>query len=407
MKKSLPYIIGIVVTLLLVAVIAAGSRKKKVHEMDERLTFRQKDKIPYGTSAALALLPALYPDAEIYTDKKAPGYWADINSSSYNQAVVIVSRVFNANEYEIDQLISFVEKGNYVFILSKNFSEDAEKFFNFSYGQNGFDDYLADEDSMMLTLSKPAYSNEKYYTFPGKRFEGWFTFIDTLHTTVLGKSINGKPDFIQFKRGQGSIFIHTAPVAFSNYFVLHKNNVEYFEKAMSVIPKGVEKILWNEYYLDKKINSSNEDKEPSWLNVLFRYPAFKWGLLTALFALILYVLLGMRRRQRMIPLHQKPKNDSMDFVKTMGRLYYDRKDHDNLARKMAVYFLEHVRTAYKIPTHTLDDEFVQALHYKSSYPFAELQQIISFISYLQNNPSVKEIQLKGFHKQLETFYQNT
>ena len=85
----------------------------------------------------------------------------------------------------------------------------------------------------------------------------------------------------------------------------------------------------------------------------------------------------------MIPAHPRPQNDSLDFVKTMGRLYYDRKDHQNLAKKMSVYFFEHVRSTYKLPTHTLDEAFVEALHYKSGYSLEKLNEIIAFVQYPQ------------------------
>jgi hypothetical protein len=123
--------------------------------------------------------------------------------------------------------------------------------------------------------------------------------------------------------------------------------------------------------------------------------------------LALLALLGSRRKQRPIPKIEKPKNDSLDFVKTVGRLYYDRRDHTNLARKMAVYFLGHVRGQYKISTQVLDENFIRDLHYKSGYGMEGIKELVGFIGYLQSGSTVSENQLKGFHQQLEMFYQNT
>ena len=109
----------------------------------------------------------------------------------------------------------------------------------------------------------------------------------------------------------------------------------------------------------------------------------------------------------MIPDYSKPRNESLDFVKTMGRLYYERRDHQNLAKKMGIYFLEHVRSNYKLPTHTLDDQFTEALHFKSGHSRGDLNEIVSFVQYLQDDGSVNEQQLIHFHNQLESFYQNT
>ena len=215
-----------------------------------------------------------------------------------------------------------------------------------------------------------------------------------------------RPNFIQLKAGRGNFFIHLEPLAFSNYFLLHKNNIAFYEKAMSVVRPGIKKIAWDVYYLNKK-EKQPPRKRDGWMTVLFRYPAFKAGLLTAMLGLILYVLVEMRRKQRPIPVIKKPKNDSLDFVKTIGRLYYDKADHRNLCRKMSAYFLEHVRNKYKLPTGTLDDEFIKSLHLKSGADETEIRGIISFIISLENAGMITPGQLTGFHKRLESFYKKT
>src|SRR5690606_28820304 len=116
--------------------------------------------------------------------------------------------------------------------------------------------------------------------------------------------------------------------------------------------------------------------------------------------------LNMRRRQRMIPQWVKPKNESLDFVKTMGRLYYQKKDHLNLARKMGAYFLDHIRSRYKLGTLKLDDNFVKDLEFKTGYHYNNIKQLVDFINFLEMAPAVSDGQLAEFHKQLELFYQN-
>lgn len=404
MKKLLPYII-VVSVLSLITLLIIRSNGKRTRKMDERITLREKDKIPYGFAAAKDLSVSLFPNAVIYQDENVPGYWDEISMDSDKQAVIVVAGYFNGDDTEIGRLMRFVKNGNYVFIIAQSFSEEAQSAFRFAYDQDGSLFFGGGSDSLKVRLMKPFFSSDSLYIYPGKKFGSWFESIDTLHTTVLGRNEKNHPNFIRFNYGDGALFIHSAPLAFSNYFILHKNNVHYFEQTMSVIPGDINKIIWNEYYLVNR--RSKDNKEPNWLSVLLRYPEFRWGFLTLLFLLLLWLLLNSRRKQRMIPDHPKPKNDSLDFVKTMGRLYYDRKDHQNLAKKMSVYFLEHVRSTYKLPTHTLDDSFIETLHYKSGYPAGDLNEIIAFVQYLRNNGSVNEEQLINFHDQLESFYQNT
>lgn len=407
MKKLLPYIITFGV-LALVALIIIGANRRMPRRMDERITLKEKDKIPYGMSAARRFCESMFPQASVSSDSKSPGYWESITTTSGNQAVILVGGFFNADEYELKQILRFVENGNYMFIIAKAFSTDAQAAFVFSNRQDNLSVFLGvQSDSLRLKLEPPSFTSDSLYVYPGKKFESWFETIDTSHTVILGRNETG-PNFIRMDRGQGSVFIHTAPLAFSNYFILHKNNIRYFEQVMSVLPPDVKRVVWNEYYLSKKSGNNNDnERKTNWLGVLFRYPEFKWGLLTILFGILLFVLLASRRRQRMIPAYSRPRNESLDFVKTMGRLYHDRRDHQNLAKKMGLYFLEHVRSTYKLPTHTLDESFIEALQYKSGHPRGDLNEIVSFIQYLQDNGSVNENQLTIFHNQLESFYQNT
>lgn len=405
MKKYWPYMItGGIIALIIVVVL--GASQKMPRRMDERITLREKDKVPYGTAAARALISSLFPRAAVSSDNNSPGYWDTVSLKSGHQAVILMCGNFNADGYELRRILNFAAGGNYVFIIARSFSTDAQTVFNFSSGQNDLATlFNTADDSLRVRLSRPYFSSDSEFTYPGKRFEGWFDAIDTPHTAVLGRN-ETNPDFIRMDIGAGRVFLHSAPLAFSNYFILHKNNIRYFEQALSVIPPDVSRIVWNEFYLNKK-SSDNREKKPNWLGVLFRYPPFRWGFLTALLGILLFVLLNSRRRQRMIPPHPQPTNESLDFVKTMGRLYYERRDHLNLARKMSVYFMEHVRSAYKLSTHTLDEAFTEALHYKSGYPEEELKEIISFIQSLKGEGTVNEQQLIHFHNQLESFYQNS
>jgi hypothetical protein len=406
MRKYLPYLLGLIVFILFAALIIAGNKNPE-RKLDERITLRQRDKIPYGMSVAKTLVPKIFPDASVFSDNNSPGNWDSLSATSYNQAVVLVSKDFNADEYELSRLLQFAQQGNYIFIIAKSFSYDAEKFFKFSYNRYGFDGFVNPaDDSLAVKLEMPFFASDQTFRYPGKRYESSFYSLDTAHCTVMGRNGDGQPDFVRFVAGNGAIFVHIAPLAFSNYFILHKSNYKYFQNALSVIPAKVEKVLWNEYYLSKPASTSRKVK-PSWFRVLLSYPAFRWGLFTGILVLLLAVLSGMRRRQRMIPPYSKPTNDSLDFVKTMGRLYHDRRDHLNLARKMSVYFLENIRNRYKLPTHVLDEEFTRALHYKTGYPLEELTEIISVINALEKEPSVTEKQLSDFHQKLELFYQNT
>ena len=400
MKKYFIYIILAVVVALLTIMLFA---KKRERVMDERITLRITDKIPYGMYVAYALLPKIFPGASVTHDKTSPANWKSITTEKSNQAVFLMAKDFDAEDFELSRLFSFAKNGNYVFIIAHSLSFEAAKFFACADNGNfyGFDM----PDSLQVNLVKPPFAIETPFVFPGKSYESYFSKIDTATTLNLGKGNNGNTNFIRLKAGDGAIYIHLAPLAFSNYFLLHKNNIGYYKNAFSVIPNTVSAAVWNDYYLTKL--PAKKERDPGWFRVLLKYPSFRWGLLTALATLTLFVLLEMRRKQRMIPEFEKPKNDSMDFVKTIGRLYFDKGDHKNLATKMGVHFFDHIRNKYKLSTHTIDDDFINTLHYKTAYPLQEITSIVRFIQFTNSAPAISEHQLSEFHKQLELFYQNS
>jgi len=406
LKKYLPYILGLLLFSAIAILVFTGDDKKAPHKFDPRITLRTKDKIPYGTYAAFTNLKYLFRNATILTSRREPGFWDSVSNYDPQQAFITITDRFGADEYEMNRLIKFAEKGNDVFISARYLSAVADE--KLGCNSSAFDfSYVPVEDlqeNMSISLVAPPFNSKVEFNYPGKTVNSFFTSIDSSTTDVLGVDEKGRPNFIHLSAGKGNFYVQLEPLAFSNYFILHKNNIDYYEKVISLINPATRKIVWDEYYLYKPKVSESPEKNKGWMSVLLKYPAFKAALITAICSLVLFVLLEMRRKQRYIPVVSKPRNDSLDFIKTIGRLYYDNADHKNLCRKMSAYFLEHVRTKYKLATGNLNEEFIENLQFKSGVNEEQLRKIISFINNLNENNVVTQRQLMNFYKQLETFY---
>src|SRR5438067_4959746 len=137
-----------------------ASRGKPIRRMDERITLRQRDKIPYGTAVAKQLLPSLFPQANFPFDSRFPGSWDSIETYHSNQAVILIANYFDAEEEELDRLSNFVNKGNTVFIIARSFSHAASRYFHFTFN-NYFDfENVDEEDSLQLKLIKPLFTTD-------------------------------------------------------------------------------------------------------------------------------------------------------------------------------------------------------------------------------------------------------
>jgi hypothetical protein len=219
--------------------------------------------------------------------------------------------------------------------------------------------------------------------------------IDTT-AQVLGLTA-GKPDFIRYRVGDGHISLHAAPLVLSNYFLLQPGNREYLDAIWHSLPANISVVYWNEYY--------KRTTEKSNMNVLLKYPATRWALIIAVCTLLLYVLFGLKRIQRIVPILPPVENASVSFVETVGRLYFNKGDHANLAGKMTQHFLEWVRSHYYLDTSELNEAFARRLAAKSGKPEAEVNALLNRIHELRLGAvDVTPEYLYELYRSIQSFY---
>lgn len=399
MRKNLP--LFLVLALLLAGGFYLARRAGSQHRFDERVTLRRDDRIPYGTYLAREALPKLFPNAYIYNEPEAPGHWDSLATYESRQAIVLVGYYINADNDEVSELMRFASHGNYVYIIGVEFSDALGDALRISTEHSLLE---VGYDSMEVRLEAPRFAGRSFH-YPGTDRSGALVRQAPDSTVLLGTR-GGSPNFLQFRVGKGAVFFHSSPLTFSNYFLLQPGNEDYLSGALSVLPPDLRRVAWSEYYLSKDDDGKDSNNSKGWLSVLFQYRSFAWALWLFLLLVVLYAASEMRRRQRWIPPYERPQNDSLDFVETVGRLYYDQRDHYDLAGKMIQYFLDHVRQQYKIPTMALDEEFVRRLEARSGYPRASIERLLALVADIRAVGRASEQQLTALYQQLENYYQH-
>lgn len=405
MKKALPYIIGAILLLIVLALLFGGGGKT----FDHRITLNKKDKIPYGTYVAYNNLSYLFPGTKININKKAPGLWEDsvLRYDSANQALIIITKVFNPGDDELRELFHFVSSGNDVFISAREFNIPAQDFFHLSSTADYSDYFTINNsqgfDTLNVQLMHPPFSEKNNkYQYPGRKYYTYFSRFDSTMSYVLETLPDTNAVMLRIKAGEGSFYIHGAPLTFSNYFLLHKENFSHYNQLLSVISPNITKVAWDEYFIHKP--AYDQKKDPSPFRILMEQKSFRMAIYTALAGLIIFVLLGLKRNQRQIPRITPHKNDLLEFVKTIGRLYFQKRDNKNICQKMGVYFTEHVYNHYKINTGNMDAEFVTKLSNKSGVSPSLIQSIVDYISFVNTETAVHDQQVTEFYQLLEKFY---
>ncbi len=403
--------------ILLLSVLGGCNLGQK-KTMDQRVTLKKIDKIPYGTYVAYENLKYIFPDADLEVNKTSPAlYTSNIHQYSFGSdgtldrekvLYVIITPSFYPDEKEYDAIMKFIGAGNHVFISAFNwgglFKDSLLLETNFHlptlgyFGQDSIDSYT--EDSLWVSINNPVTADSMSFTYPGRSDHYYLDKIDSIYATVLGKDQEAQPDLIrQTYTGGGSILIHTDPLALTNFFLLHKNNNEYYNNLFSYLPQSITHVEWDEYFRKGR-------KKFSSLQVIMSDDGLRTAFWLVLLLFLLIYLFESKRRQRIIPIIKPLKNTSLDFVKTVGRLYYQYHDNKNLGNKMSVHLFDHIRQRYNLSTNIPDEKFVQQLAYKSGYDKEKLLALVYRARMIQDFPNISDHDLMEFQKQTEAFYKH-
>lgn len=373
----------------------SGCNLSRLKTLDRRVTLKRRDKIPYGTKVAYDGLSYLFPNATISYSEKSP---SGLQSGEGKKACIIVVTSIDPSPSDISAIMDFVGEGNHVFISARRFGDSLLHTLGLkaSYGVPLY----GDPDSLRLSVYHPVTGDSLSFAYPGDSYDGWINSFDAQYTTVLGRDHFGRPDFVRFTyKGGGSLYLHFAPLAFSNFFLLHKNNRAYYEDALSYLPQTIQEVIWDGYFV---YGGSQKGFSPLQYILSIRPLAWAFWLLLLLF-LVIY-LFESKRRQRPVPVIRALQNTSLDFVRTIGRLYFQRRDNHNLAIKMLTHFQDQVRTRYNLVATTLDDDFVARLAYKTGYQRENLSRMVGYMRELPSKAYVPDAELMELHRQLEEFY---
>lgn len=400
--------------LLIVSFLLTTGCGNSGKQINERVTLWRKDKIPYGTFYAYEELARIFPDAEIVIDKEGDKknnvFGIGDNNLDYKVelhkgkvADIIITPTVNMEAEDLQRMMNFVYGGNKLFISAFELSPlllDTLKL-----DTHYFRATSNSSDSLNISILHPKTYDKQSFTYPGKSYDNYFTSLDSGYTTILGWNEDGLPNFVKISyESGGAIYLHLAPMAFTNFFLLHKKNKEYYDQVFSNIPAGTELVKWDETFRNKSASSGGSSSTSRIFNWMMKQPALAMGLWLLLALFLLLFIFEAKRKQRLIPVRPPLKNTSLDFVKTIGRLYFQRRDNRNLAIKMTAHFQDFVRTKFAIPTSRMDEAFEKKLAYKTGIDAEVIGDIIYQAKYLADQSSVTDNELQLFNKQLENFY---
>ncbi|MFQ5651038.1 MAG: DUF4350 domain-containing protein [bacterium] len=424
-KKSDIKFMAVLGVLLVIATVMILSTPEPV---DWSFSFSRDDTIPYGNRILNELLAELFPGQEIRVSER-PLYntltGTDVesqrhlirerlqaatpeppatrslerperpaglapHSSRQDTNYIIINSAFNPDDLDVRELLHFVARGNSVFIAAHEFSGA----FADSMGIETDAEFVV-QDSVSLNFVNPALHAADDYVYRKGTADFYFDRFDTASAVVLGMNSELKANFIRCALKEGEVYLHTVPLAFTNYNLLFRNNAEVVFKALSYLP--VQATIWDEYYKAGK----GLTRTP--LRFVLSKRPLKWAYFVAISTLIVFVIFEGKRRQRIIPVVKPLANTTLEFVETVGRLAYQERDHKRMAEKKIAYFLDSIRTRFHVKTSELSEGFCEAVAERSGVAAEQVKKLIGEIQKLQQREQITAAELRHLNDSMERF----
>ena len=386
----------VILSILFLGLIATAVFAPK--EVDWSLSYSQKDDIPLGNKLVFEVLPTLFPNQSILTSHARLSDFLE-GTIPVNTNFIYINESFTAEGEELENLFDIIEAGNNVFIAAEQFSPA----FRDSMGISLLVPYMLNPSFAIADSIRFSFTNQKLNSITGYWYKkavsnNIFASYDSTRTTVLGYNQSGKTNFIRMKFGEGFLYLNCNPLAFTNYHLLSNANSEYIFKCLSYLPAS--STVWDEHH--KARNQANVSQ----LDYILTNRALRIAWYIVLLGVVLYFVFEGKRRQRAIPVYNPPQNNSLEFVETVSRLYFNRQDHKGIAHKRFVFFLDFLKERYFIDINADESRLMEEISQKSGIAERSVVSLFRVARNLETVNYISQEDLQQFNRQLEYFYKN-
>jgi hypothetical protein len=398
LKHTITYLYLLLVTTVLL--ISCGDKIEMPSLVE---TYSKKDKNPFGASIAYRQINAMY-GGNVVREKRRnfKDTWENISDTAALY-ICMAPKLF-VTEEDVEAMIEYVGAGNSLFVTAGQIDKRLLDKAGCSqvYSSPAIEDMFG---KMKNTSVNAVIQPQTKYGYYYHAFENYFTGIDSVNTRVLGYNEDNKPNFIVVFFEKGKLYLQCDPRAYSNYFLLKENNYQHLKNSLAFTQSEPQHVYWDNYYY--KLNGRN-DSDPgfSTFSEIMKHPPLKAAFWLSLLLLLLYILFGGKRVQRIIRQIKPNENTTVTFTETIGRLYLQKKDNKNIADKMITYFNEYIRNAYFLNTNQVNDDFIVLLSRKSGVEKNKVDILYRSIVATQGSNVVSDYQLLSLNEQIQNFYKS-
>lgn len=403
-------------------------------------TLSPSSKQPYDISVITGLLDGYFPGKELRVVHSGIDEALRDTTGGHKTYLFIGNSPFYSDSV-CNHLLDFVRRGNDVFFAAHSLPDEItetvfrKKTTHFETDSTWYVNYEGDtiykktssyhfNDSIYATLqtehvrmnlTSPAFATDTGYDFACKLQDkvidyAWQYFHPAFLRTAsdylqLGTIQKFSCNYIEVPFGNGRFYFHSDPVAFTNFFLISEDKLAYASKVFSYLRPG--DIILDQYSISpKQTDYMNGDETEGPLAYILAQPGLRMSWYVLLAALLLFMLFRSKRMQQYIPVLDPNVNRSLEFVRTIGRMYFLRHNNRNLVLQKKKLFLQFIGERYNIPTQQIQDAFITRLHLKSGISQKAIAKIFRYFDILAEQDNVSDRDLIECHELLDHFYKN-
>lgn len=400
--------LGVLGALLL---IVFAFNDEKTYSWNEN--FMASSDQPYGTKFMKELLEEFREGKFVIRQKNSLGQILDDEDLKKNTNYVFIGESLFLSKEDAEKLKNFIYEGNNAFVAAKEIPEFVADIYAAECGS-----VVMLEDNRQRTPEMNFYHPSFHRKF-GYRYSYRYIYEDSEYNWRVFSSILFcdstkaltpigylEPDQINFLRiphGRGFLYLHSNPAAFTNYFLIQKEKMEYAAAIFSHL-EG-ENTIWEEFG-KVPMMGGGEDGLNSPLYYIMQQPSLKYAWWMIVAGALFYVVFAAKRTQRVIPVLEAKTNTSLEFVRMIAALHFQNKNHMDMARKKMKYFLYFIRSKYGIHGQPVTEDMIARLAEKSKVPIQDVQAIFKFNRLIEegSNGVIDESRLSNFFDVIENFY---
>ena len=391
MKKTITYIIGIVVLFLLMYWL----NRSQPQDYTWDPTYDTADKQPYGAYALDKLLKASWAKEYIHCYQSISDLKEEGKLDGRN--LFIIAQDFETTESDMETLLEYIREGGTALIAARTFGKQLRYRLKAWVKYGTFQPKIAIQMGMRqkydtLRFCTPEL-NEEYYRMPYALCPRFFIAdsLETLKDSVLivAKS-NDKYDIIlRYQIGKGSLLLSCNPLIYTNYGIFKESGNMFIWNSFAYL-QG-KPLIRTEYYHA----GSNPQGNTSRFRYLMSKPPLKWALMTTIVTILVFMLFTAKRKQKAIPVVKPPRNKMLDFVRSVAGLYIRNNNNADIILKKQIYWAENLKRKYGMDmiNEKHDRRFFERLSSKTGKTADELTQLFRYLDTIDKNTYISDAKM--------------